>query len=151
MFCGAFFIESLLRASKCFKKRENWQLKRWKARFTSEKCFAHVLPPILVSNESSNKTILLRISRNLQGANKSEENSFHYIPELPDLRFLNLSSPDESWGGKGQDITLPKTNIFAPWKWMLGIPVLLSIWETLFSGAMLNFREGKLHEFGSWW
>ena len=33
------------------------------------------------------------------------------------------------------DNTLPETNIFAPWKWMVGI--LLSFWDGLFSGAML--------------
>ena len=33
------------------------------------------------------------------------------------------------------DETFPETNIFAPWKWMVGI--LLSFWDGLFSGAML--------------
>ena len=37
----------------------------------------------------------------------------------------------------------PPWNYHSPWKRMVGILVLLSYWRGLFSGAMLNFGEGR--------
>ena len=49
--------------------------------------------------------------------------------------FLYETSSEE------QKQSLPETNFFRPWKWMVGR--WISFWDGLFSGAMFRFREGN--------
>ena len=66
------------------------------------------------------------------------------------LRGLTSEAADVSWQLLGWMADLLSVIGMVPslkltvrtWKWMVGI--LVSFWDGLFSGAMLNFREGKI-------